>query len=130
MIDDKILMFDPAKGERYNVTVEQPLNKLAWELLQEVSFDTSVYKMANQPYNINIKTILEILAADEKCKHLKFKTDHTSHNFRDTFISIAVQSGVNFKSILQWVGQSSYQIMDRYIKLNKEFNKSEMKKMY
>jgi hypothetical protein len=130
MIDDKILMFDPAKGERYNVTVEQPLNILAWELLQEASFDTSVYKMANQPYNRNIKTILEILAADEKCKHLKFKTDHTSHNFRDTFISIAVQSGVNFKSILQWVGQSSYQIMDRYIKLNKEFNKSEMKKMY
>ena len=74
-----------------------------------------------QPCNkINI---VKTLPKKEECKKLKFKTNHTSHNFRDTFISQAVQGGVNFKSILQWVGQSSYTIMDRYIHLSPEFNK-------
>jgi len=73
---------------------------------------------------------LKILAEKEEYKELKFKTDHTSHNFRDTFISLAVIKGVNWKSILKWVGQSSYSIMDRYIHLTKPFEESEMKKMF
>jgi hypothetical protein len=86
--------------------------------------------MQNQPYNRAIKSMLESLAQKEECKTLEFKTNHTTHNFRDTFISQAVQSGVNFKSILQWVGQSSYEIMDRYIHLLPEFNRREMRKLF
>ena len=124
------LKFKPTKTTRYDINVAQPLNKYADALFKEVEYNTSSYKMQNQPYNRAIKSMLESLAQKDECKKLKFKTNHTSHNFRDTFISQAVQSGVNFKSILQWVGQSSYTIMDRYIHLSPEFNKREMKKLY
>ena len=55
--------------------------------------------------------------------------DFSSHNLRDTYISIAVERGVNFKSILKFVGQSSYTIMDRYIKLTTDFERKEADKM-
>ena len=96
-------------------------------MLSEVGYDTSIYKLQNQPYNRNIKDIFDILRL--KYPDLKYKT-YTSHNFRDTFISNAVQARINWKSILKWVGQTSYQIMDRYIHLTPEFEKNEMQKMF
>lgn len=124
------LNFIPTKTTKHDIKVAQPLNKYADALFKEVEYDTSVYKMQNQPYNRAIKSMLESLAQKEECKILEFKTNHTTHNFRDTFISQAVQSGVNFKSILQWVGQSSYAIMDRYIHLSPDFNRQEMMKLF
>ena len=129
-IDSDYLIFTPKKTERFQVEVVQPLNRYAKELLQEVSYDTSGYKLTNQAYNREIKNLLNIIAEIEEYKDLKFKKGHTSHNFRDTFISLAVIKGVNWKSILKWVGQSSYSIMDRYIHLTKPFEESEMKKMF
>lgn len=124
--------FTPTKTAHLKepVIVEQPLNKYAKALFKELDYNTSTLKMQNQPYNRRISDILKILAKKEECKKLKFKTNHTSHNFRDTYISQAVESGVNFKSILKWVGQSSYKIMDRYIKTTNRFNVQEMRKMY
>ena len=124
------LKFMPTKTTRYDINVSQPLNKYADSLFKEVDYDTSRYKMQNQPYNRAIQSMLESLSSKDECKELKFKTNHTSHNFRDTFISQAVQSGINFKSILEWVGQSSYTIMDRYIDLTPEFNRREMRKLF
>lgn len=129
-IESGFLIFTPKKTERFDVEVEQPLNRYAKEILEEVNFDTSCFKLTNQAYNRGIEDLLKILATKEEYKDLKFKTDHTSHNFRDTFISLAVIKGVNWKSILKWVGQSSYSIMDRYIHLTKPFEESEMKKMF
>ena len=122
--------YTPTKTSRHDKKVAQPLNNYADSLFKEVEYNTSSYKMQNQPYNRALKSMFETLAQKDECKKLKFKTNYTSHNFRDTFISEAVQSGVNFKSILQWVGQSSYTIMDRYINLSPEFNRREMTKMY
>ncbi|HOT17422.1 MAG TPA: phage integrase SAM-like domain-containing protein [Bacteroidales bacterium] len=124
------LIFMPTKTSRYDIEASQPLNKYADALFKEVNYDTSGYKMQNQPYNRAIQSMLKNLAEKDDCKELQFKTNHTSHNFRDTFISQAVQSGINFKSIITWVGQSSYSIMDRYIDLSPEFNKREMSKLY
>lgn len=129
-IESGFLIFTPKKTERFDFEVEQPLNRYTKELLEEVNNDTSCYKMTNQAYNRGIEDLLKILAGKEEYKDLKFKTDHTSHNFRDTFISLAVIKSVNWKSILKWVGQSSYSIMDRYIHLTKPFEESEMKKMF
>jgi len=129
-IQNNILVFTPKKTERHDVEVEQPLNPFSKALLEEVKYDTSYYKMQNQPYNRSIVDLLKVLAGKDEYKHLEFKTNHTSHNFRDTFISLAVTKGVNWKSILKWVGQSSYTIMDRYIYLSKPFEESEMKKLY
>ncbi len=129
-IEDNVLVITPKKTERHDIEVKQPLNAFSRVLLEEVNYDTSVYKMQNQPYNRSITALLKIVAVKDEFLHLKFKTDHTSHNFRDTFISQAVTKGVNWKSILKWVGQSSYAIMDRYIHLSNTFEESEMKKMY
>lgn len=129
-IKENFLIFTPKKTDKYDVVVKQPLNKYSKELLEEVNFDTSVYKMQNQPYNRTIKDLLKSISKKDEYKHLKFETNHTSHNFRDTFISLAVIKGVNWKSILKWVGQSSFKIMDRYIHLTDEFQESEMEKLY
>lgn len=122
----KALKFEPTKTSRYNVEVEQPLNPQATELLKEVSFDTSYYSTKAQPYNRYILEVIEKLI--EAYPEAKFRTKYSSHNMRDTFISIAVQKEVNFKSILKWVGQSSYSVMDRYIELSDEFSEAEMAK--
>jgi integrase len=129
-INNNVLTFTPKKTQRHDVEVEQPLNPYSKALLAEVNSDTSCYNMQNQPYNRAIKDLLNQISVKEEFKHLKFKTDHTSHNFRDTFISLAVTKGVNWKSILKWVGQSSYKIMDRYIHLSQPFEESEMNKLY
>jgi integrase len=129
-IQNNFLVFTPKKTKGHNVEVEQPLNSHSKALLEEVEYDTSCYKLTNQAYNREIKELLKLLSAKEEYKDLKFKTEHTSHNFRDTFISLAVTKGVNWKSILKWVGQSSYSIMDRYIHLTKPFEECEMKKMF
>lgn len=126
--NDGFLKFKPMKTEHHKkIEVLQPLNEYAKGLLSEVGYDTSVYKLQNQPYNRNIKDIFDLLRV--KYPDLKYKT-YTSHNFRDTFISNAVQASINWKSILKWVGQTSYQIMDRYIHLTPDFEKNEMQKMF
>jgi hypothetical protein len=126
--NDGFLKFKPMKTEHHKkIEVLQPLNEYAKGLLSEVGYDTSVYKLQNQPYNRNIKEVFNILR--EEYPDLKYKT-YTSHNFRDTFISNAVQARINWKSILKWVGQTSYSIMDKYIHLTPEFEKEEMSKMF
>jgi hypothetical protein len=61
---------------------------------------------------------------------MKYRTDYSSHSCRDTYISNCVEAGVNWKSILQWVGQSSYTIMNRYIKIQPKHMEDEMRKVF
>ena len=124
---DDSLKFKPVKTEHHNIEVVQPLNTWSKSLLAEVKYDTTCYDYTNQTYNKYIDEIFVIMR--EKYPDDGF-TEYDSHNFRDTFISNAVQASVNWKSILQWVGQTSYKIMDRYIHLSPEFERSEMDKMY
>jgi integrase len=122
------LIFKPIKTEHHKkCEVEQPLNAYSKALFEEVGYNTSIFKLQNQPYNRNIETIFDKMR--DKYPDLKYGV-YTSHNFRDTFISNCVQAGINWKSILKWVGQTSYAIMDRYIKLTPEFQHSEMQKLY
>lgn len=124
---DDTLKFIPAKTEHHDIEVVQPLNPWSKSLFEEVNNDTSCYDYTNQTYNRYIDNIFDIMR--EQYPDDEF-TEYDSHNFRDTFISNAVQASVNWKSILQWVGQTSYKIMDRYIHLSPEFERGEMEKMY
>ena len=126
-IDDNFLIFKPVKTERYKIEVEQPLNPYAYALLKEFDFNTESLDYENQTYNKNIKTVFNKMR--ETYPDLKYGT-YTSHNFRDTFISLAVEAEINWKSIITWVGHKNYNIMDRYISISKEFNKKEMEKMH
>ena len=60
----------------------------------------------------------------EKYPELQY-CHYSTHSGRDTFISLCVQKKTSMKNILTWVGQSSYRIMDRYIKLTPESQKVE-----
>jgi len=131
MFDNDTLCFKPqkTKTKKYKIVVEQPLLPQAKELLSEVDYNTSCYKIANQNYNPIIRKVIEALAEKYEEKGFDKIKDFSSHNLRDTYISIAVERGVNFKSILKFVGQSSYAIMDRYIKLSSDFERREVYKM-
>lgn len=94
-----------------------PLNKFAVILLDEFGTDTSSLHIQNQPYNRNLIEIFKIMR--EKYPDLEFG-EYSSHDGRDTFISLAVEKRVDFKTILEWTAQSSYNIMDRYIKTSEK----------
>lgn len=131
-INQNTLKFKPRKTDKDTVnkkiTVLQPLNPVAVELFNEASNDASCYKLSNQKYNDKIEVYINALK--KKYKNEFANVDQiTSHNFRDTFISIAVEKQVNFESIMKWVGISSFDILKRYIKTSDEFAKNEMKKM-
>jgi hypothetical protein len=108
------LRFMPSKTHRHGVKVEQPLNSIASHILEKYECDMSRLKITNQAYNRELKDLFKIL--QEKYPELHYRTDYGTYCSRDTYISMCVQGGANWKDILKWVGQSSYAIMDRYIK--------------
>jgi len=104
------------------------LNKYSESLLEGLGYDTTSLKIENAPYNRNLKQMFKVLI--DKYPDSGFKSNYTSHCGRDTFISVCVQKGVDFKTILQWTGQSSYSIMDRYIFTTDEYKASQMQKVF
>lgn len=128
IINDDRIMLVPKKTERFNITAEIDLNEYSRELLEQYNFDTSGLKIENAPYNRTIKDMFK--AMQEKYPNMKYSCDYGSHNARDTFISIAVQAGVDFKTILIWTGQSSYSILDRYIKSTDEYKAGQMNQAF
>ena len=109
------LRFKPKKTSRYEVKVDQPLSPVALEILNKYDNDITQLAITNQAYNRELREMFTILR--DKYPKLKYKIDYGTYASRDTFISMAVQGHTDWKSILKWVGQSSYTIMDRYIKI-------------
>jgi integrase len=122
------LKFKPSKTLRYKVNVEQPLNPVAKELLEKYNFDMTKLVITNQAYNRDLKEMFEKLR--EKYPKLEYKTDYGTYCSRDTFITMAIKGGADWKSILKWVGQSSYQIMSRYYGLEDKHQEQKVKKIF
>jgi len=119
--------FTPKKTKRYSIKVVQPLHKDIKIIFEEVSFDTSkTFTTSNQKYDDYIIDVLQALM--KAYPKAGFTDDYSSHNMRDTAISIWVKAGVNFKSILKWAGLKKYQTLDHYIDLDDEFELQEMTK--
>lgn len=121
------LYYSPQKTRNYNIKIEQPLNTNALELLRMYDYDMTKLKITNQAYNRELTSIFTIM--QDKYPKLNFKNDYGSHCGRDTFITMCVQKGIDWKTILQWVGQSSYSIMNRYIKVTDQYQQEQMKKL-
>jgi hypothetical protein len=69
-------------------------------LFEEVDFFTGeIYGTSPQKYGEYIPLVFQELV--KAYPNDGFTDDYTIHNMRDTAISIWVQSGVNFKSILR-----------------------------
>lgn len=128
LINADRIIIKPVKTDRHNITAEIDLNQYSTELLSNLNYDSSGLKIENAPYNRNIKAMFEKMQADKP--DMKYKTDYGSHCARDTFISICVQSGVDFKTILTWSGQKSYTIMDRYISTTNVYKADQMSKAF
>jgi len=119
--------FTPKKTKRYGIEVVQPLHKDIKTVFEEVGFDTTkAYTTSNQKYDEYIIDVLQALM--KAYPNAGFTDDYSSHNMRDTAISIWVKAGVNFKSILKWAGLKKYQTLDHYIDLDDEFEQQEMTK--
>ena len=84
-------------------------------------------KISYQPYMRQIQEIFNEVG--EKYPKLQYG-HYSTHSGRDTYISTCVQNGASMKNILTWVGQSSYRIMDRYIKLTPESQKAEVNSVF
>jgi integrase len=121
------LVITPKKTGRYNKDVKQPLNKKALEIFSKYGQDMTTLKITNQAYNKELKEMFNLIRAEKP--ELKFGV-YGTHSGRDTFITMCVQAGVDWKSILGWVGQSSYAIMDRYIDLNDRYQVEQMEKLH
>ena len=126
-ISNGVLTYTPHKTERYDVKIEQPLNQFAVEILKSFNNDTSSMKISYSPYMRQITEMLDEVR--DKYPELQYGR-YSTHSGRDTYISICVQNGASMKNILTWVGQSSYRIMDRYIKLTPESQKVEVNSVF
>ena len=73
-----------------------------------------------------IVEVLEVLKSEYP--DAGFATDYTSHNMRDTFISICVKSNVNLKTVMIWAGLKKFETLEHYIDLDDDFYEAEMKK--
>ncbi|MBN2636323.1 MAG: tyrosine-type recombinase/integrase [Prolixibacteraceae bacterium] len=121
------LKFIPQKTKRYNIEVIQPLHPNVLEIFKEVNFNTSAeYGTSSQKYNTYVTDVMKELM--EHYPDAEFSDDYTTHNFRDTAISIWCKAGINFKSILRWSGLKKYETLNHYLDLDDEFEKQEMKK--
>jgi integrase/recombinase XerD len=126
-IINDVLHYKPHKTERYDVKMEQPLNQFALEILESCNYDTTEMKISYQPYMRQIREMFD----EVREKYPKLKYGHYStHSGRDTYITLCVLKGASWKNILTWVGQSSYRIMDRYIKLTPESQRVEVSNVF
>jgi len=101
-------------------TIYININKYSRAILEKYEYDTASLRISNQKYNDNLKDMFE---------ELKWKK-RTSHNGRDTFISICIQKKVPVEVILKWTGQGSYSVMRRYIKVSDDHMKREMNRVF
>jgi hypothetical protein len=127
-IDNNWLYYTPSKTRNHRVKVAQPLNSTSLDLLKKYDFDMTKLVITNQAYNRELVNLFNILK--EKYPKLDFRNDYGTHCGRDTFISKCVQQGVDWNTILGWVGQSSFTIMKRYIKVTNQYQSNQMKKAF
>lgn len=122
MIVGNRIKINPSKTQetKEDNTIYIDLNKYSKHILSKYNFDTSIFKISNQKYNENLKLMFNSLDMPV----------HTSHEARDTFISICIYNKVSIPIILSWTGQSSYSIMKRYIKLDDLQVKNEMQRVF
>jgi integrase len=117
--DDK-LIYKPIKTRRKKSnTIHLPLQDDAKNLLKKYKFDTTGLYITNQKYNEALESLF---------KELKIEVRST-HNGRDTFITRAIDAGVNIPTLLKWVGQESYTQLKKYFAYSDKQGTLEMKKL-
>lgn len=121
---DGVMSYYPKKTiHKKNNLCEVPLNPLSKSLFEKYNYDTRGLKISNQKYNKQITKMFETL--DKKHENT-FRTDYTSHNGRDFFITQCLLSGIDVPSVLKMVGQSEWKTMKKYLKITSDTLKEKM----
>jgi len=117
IIDDCIEYYPKKTVHKQDNRVIVPLNDLSEEILRKYNFDMKKLNISNQKYNDGLADLVKELRE----KHPKlFQQSYTTHNGRDTFITIAINSDVDVPSLLKMVGQNTWAIMRRYYKIDRQ----------
>jgi integrase len=127
------LRIKPIKTIRHNIEVIQPLNDVAKEILEKYDYDMTRLSITNQAYNRELKIMFQKLQqkyTEKEYPDLKYKDDYGTYASRDTFITMCVNGNANWKNILQYVGQSSYAIMSRYVKADDKQQEDEVHNIF
>lgn len=116
------IIINPVKTQetKGDNTIYINLNKYSRAVLKKYDYDTTSLKISNQKYNLNLKALFKKLEWDRR----------TSHNGRDTFISICILKKIPLEVILEWTGQGSYSVLKRYIKVPDDHKKEEMNRAF
>jgi integrase len=153
---DRILEYSPVKTNDYktNNKIMLPLNAYAWDILKEYNFDTSGLEISNQKYNDAIKELFRELGVNRKLDirdyvnsndysdfEKRFDIDleacgymvekwmlMSSHNGRDTFITRCIEQGIDIETIMNFTGQTKYEMMRKYISTSTEYKLKMAKK--
>jgi len=112
IINNCIVYFPVKTIHKKDNEVVVPLNSISEEILLSVGYNMSKLDISNQKYNASLKEMFKAL-------NLKYNNQfdiYTTHDGRDTFITYAIESGIDIPTLLLMVGQNSYDVMKRYFK--------------
>jgi integrase len=144
MVDDNFLVISPQKTQHTKTDnqIEIPLMPLCTAILKKYEYDTAHLLINKSTYNIKIKEICKQAFRKAKLKEIEITkkptnktgvefTENkskllTSHNLRDTALSMMVMNKVDFHTILSIAGQSSYEILKLYVKTDRKYRFEEI----
>ena len=112
IIDNCIVYYPLKTVHKTDNEVVVPLNPISEEILLSVGYNMNNLNISNQKYNASLK---EMFIELNKKYNNQFDT-YTTHDGRDTFITYAIESGIDIPTLLLMVGQNSYDVMKRYFK--------------
>ena len=113
-IIDNCIVYYPVKTiHKKDNEVVVPLNSISEEILLSVGYNMNNLCISNQKYNASLKAMFKEL--NIKYDSIEFDVYRT-HDGRDTFITYAIESGIDIPTLLLIVGQNSYAVMKRYFK--------------
>jgi len=148
MVDNDFLVISPQKTQhtKPDNEIEIPLLPVCKNILKKYKFDTLHLNIKKGTYNTKIKEISAAAFAKAKLEEIqvtKKPTNKTavestevksklltSHNLRDTALSMMVINKVDFHTILSIAGQSSYEILKLYVKTDRKYRYEEIRRTY
>ncbi len=117
IVDSCIEYFPKKTIHKQDNKVIVPLNDLSRSILEKYGYEMRKLGISNQKYNDGLAEMVKELREDHP---ELFRYTYTSHNGRDSFITIAINSDVDVPTLLKMVGQSSWSVMQRYFKVDKQ----------
>ncbi len=142
-IRNGVIYIEPTKteGTKSDNCCKIPLNSVSEKILTKYGGSTAPLKIANQYYNRKLKRLFRLLGFEElvcikeykglgspAIKEIPKYELFSSHNARDTFITLSIKSGIDIPSIMEMTGHTKHETMKRYINLDDGHLKAMMNK--